>query len=55
MEQQSDMSIITKHRGLLDRMKKEREVVRLLGIKMSDIENKYLKKLGNGDSKNFAL
>ena len=40
------MSLITKHRGLLERLKKEREVVRLLSIKMADISNKIPEKIG---------
>lgn len=46
LEQQLDMSIIKKHRGLLERLKKEREIVRLLSIKMADISNKIPEKVG---------
>ncbi len=46
IEQQPDMSLIKKHRGLLERLKKEREIVRLLSIKMSDISNKIPEKVG---------
>lgn len=46
IEQQPDMSLITKHRDLLERLKKEREVVRLLSIKMADISNKIPEKIG---------
>lgn len=53
LEQQADMSIIKKSRGLIERIIKEKEIVRLLSIKMSSIADKIPEKVGKWQLTDF--
>ena len=53
IEQQSDRSFIIKERELLKRLKNEREIVRLLRIKMANVSNKIPEKVDKWKLKDF--